>query len=52
MYIDTRHKTDDAKSTSYININLPSNKTLPSNAAFYITDITAPMRWYAVEADK
>ena len=31
-------------------LNLPSNKSLPYNTAFYITDSTVPVSWYTVEA--
>ena len=52
MYIDTRHKSDDLKSTSDFTINLPNNITLPYNITFYITDITVPVSWYTVEAGR
>ena len=47
---DTRHRTDDSKSTAFFEIDLIGDKNKQSNTAFYITDITVPMRWYAVEA--
>ena len=34
------------------NIKSPSNIAVPSNAAFYITDITVPVSWYTVEAGR
>ena len=52
IYIDTRHSTADSKSTSDFKISLPNNITLPSNTAFYITDITVPVNWYPVEAGR
>ena len=52
IYIDTRHSTADSSSISDFKKNLPSDTTLPSNAAFYITDITVPVGWYTVEAGK
>ena len=52
IYIDTRHSTADSKSTSDFKISLPNNITLPSNTAFYITDITVPVSWYTVEAGR
>ena len=52
IYIDTRHRTADSKSTSDFKISLPNNITLPSNTAFYITDITVPVSWYTVEAGR
>ena len=50
IYIDTRHSTADSKSTSDFKISLPNNITLPSNTAFYITDIAVPVSWYTVAA--
>ena len=52
IWIYTRHMTDDSKSTSECKIILPINITLPTNTAFYITDITVPVSWYTVEAGK
>ena len=52
IYIDTRHSTADSKRTSDFRISLPNNITLPSNTAFYITDITVPVSWYTVEAGR
>ena len=52
LYIDTRHTTADSKSTSDFKVSLRNNITLPSNTAFYITDITVPVSWYTVEAGR
>ena len=52
IYIDTRHRTADIKSASDCKLNLPSNTTLPYNTACYITEITVPVTWYTVEANK
>ena len=52
IYIDTRHSTADSKSISGFKVSLPNNITLPSNTAFYITDITVPVSWYTVEAGR
>ena len=52
IYIDNRHSTADSTSTSDFKISLPNNITLPSNTAFYITDITGPVSWYTVEAGR
>ena len=52
IYIDTRHRTADSKSTSDFKIIWPNSITLPSNTAFYITDITVPVSWYTVEAGR
>ena len=52
IYVDTQHTTADSKSTSDFKRYLANNTTLPSNAAFYLTDFTVPVRWYTVEANK
>ena len=52
LYIDTRHTTADSKSTSDFKVSLRSNITLPSNTAFYITDITVSVSWYTVQAGR
>ena len=52
IYIDTRLTTADSKSTSDFKISLPNNITLPTNTAFYITDITVPVSWYTIEAGR
>ena len=50
IYMESRHSTADSKNTSGFKISLPNNITLPFNTAFYITDITASVSWYTVEA--
>ena len=52
IYMDSRHSTSDSKNTSGLKISLPNYITLPSNTAFYITDITVSVSWYTVEAGR
>jgi hypothetical protein len=46
-----RSKYKQSTSSDFI-VDLPVNITLPQNAAFYITDITIPVSWYMIEADR
>ena len=50
IYIDNRRGSNAYESSSDCKTDLPVNITLPPNAAFYINDITIPVRWYTVEA--
>ena len=49
IYIDTRYKTSDSKSTSDFKINLPESISFESNTCFYIDDITIPHSWTSIE---
>ena len=49
IYIDTRYKTSDSKSTSDFKINLPESLSFEYNTCFYIDDITIPHSWTSIE---
>ena len=49
MYIDTRYKTPDSKSTSDFKINLPETLSFEANSCFYIDDLTIPHSWSSIE---
>ena len=49
IYIDTRYKASDSKSTSDFKINLPESISFESNTCFYIDDITIPHSWTSIE---
>ena len=49
IYIDTRFKTSDSKSSSNFKIDLPNSLYFPSNSVFYIDDIAIPHSWYTIE---
>ena len=49
IYIDTRYKTSDSKSTSDFKINLPETLSFENNTCFYIDDITIPHSWESIE---
>ncbi len=49
IYIDTRFKTSDSKSSTDFKIDLPNSLYFPSNSVFYIDDIAIPHSWYTIE---
>ena len=49
IYIDTRYKTSDSKSTSDFKINLPESISFEANTCFYIYDLTIPNSWSSIE---
>ena len=49
IYIDTRYKTPDSKSTSDFKINLPETLSFESNTCFYIEDFTCGHSWTSIE---
>ena len=49
LYIDTRYKTPDSKSTSDFKINLPETLSFEANTCFYIDDFTCGHSWSSIE---
>lgn len=49
IYIDTRFKTADSKSTSDFKINLPETLSFEGNTCFYIDDFTCGHSWNSIE---
>ena len=49
LYIDTRYKTPDSKSTNDFKINLPETISFENNTCFYIDDVTIPHSWTSIE---
>ena len=45
IYVDSRHKTEDSISDSNFKFQLPYVLNLPSNAIFYISEISIPHIW-------
>ena len=50
IYIDSKFKTPDSKSTSDFKFELKETILLPQNTIAYIDNITIPHSWYSVEA--
>ena len=49
VYIDTKFKTPDSKSTSDFSIELPETMYFDNNSSvFYIDDICIPHNWYSI----
>ena len=49
IYIDTKYKTPDSKSTSDFKVELPETVYFENNSVFYIDDIAIPHSWFTVE---
>ena len=49
IYIDSKFKTPDSKSTSDFKFELKETILLPQNTIAYIDNITIPHSWYSVE---
>ena len=49
LYIDTRFKTPDSKSTSDFKIRLPETISFEGNTCFYIDDFTCGHSWTSIE---
>ena len=49
IYIDSRYKTSDSKSTSDFKINLPETLSFEGNTCFYVDDLTIPHSWESIE---
>ena len=48
IYIDTRFKSNDSRSHSEFNIDLPTTLLMPEDTGFYIDDVCIPHAWYTV----
>ena len=49
VYIDTKFKTPDSKSTSDFSIELPETMYFDNNSSvFYIDDVCIPHNWYSI----
>ena len=48
IYVDSRLRTKDSKSSSDFAIDLPNNLDMPENTVFYVDDVTIPVSWYNV----
>jgi len=52
IYIDSRDRTPDSKSSSNFKIELPYTVQMPENTIFFVTDVCIPHVWTTVEEDK
>ena len=51
IYIDSRDRTSDSKSSSHCKIELPYTVQFPDNTVFFVTDVCIPNVWQTIEAD-
>ena len=52
IYIDSRNRSSDSKSSTDFYIDLPININLEPNTSFYLTDITIPVSFYTIESGR
>ena len=50
IYIDSRNRSIDSKSSTDFYIDLPINLSLEPNTSFYLIDITIPLSGYTIES--
>ena len=49
IYIDSRFKSKDSVSDTNFKIDLPETFLMPSNTGMFITDVSIPVSWYAID---
>ena len=49
LYIDSKAKTSDSKSTSDFSIDLTESLTMPEGAVFQVCDVLIPHSWYLID---
>ena len=49
IYIDSKHRTPDSKSSSDFKYDLPESFLMPDNAGFYVADVCVPHSWKTIE---
>ena len=49
VYVDTRWKTSDSKSSTNFSIELPRSFTIPDNVVAYISDIVLPISFPTID---
>ena len=51
IYIDSRDRTADSKSSSSFKIELPYTVEIPDNTVFFVTDVCIPNVWQTIETN-
>ena len=51
LYIDSKFRTADSKSTSSFSIDLKESLTMPDNALFFVDDVVIPHSWYLINSN-
>ena len=52
LYVDSRFKSSDSTSDSDFKIDIPINLLTPENTGFYIDDVSIPVSWYTIDANR
>ena len=50
LYIDSRMRTKDSKSSADFAVDLPNTLLMPENTVFYVDDVTIPVSWYNINS--
>ncbi len=51
LYIDSKFRTADSRSTSSFTIDLKESLTMPDDALFFVDDVVIPHRWYLINSN-
>ena len=49
LYIDSKARTKDSKSTTEFSIDLVESLNMPEGAAFQVCDVLIPHTWYLID---
>ena len=52
LYIDSKAKTEDSKSTTNFAIDLIESLPMPSDSTFIVADVMIPHTWYLISPDQ
>jgi hypothetical protein len=52
LYVDSRFKSSDSVSDSDFKIDIPINLLMPEHTGFYIDDVSIPVSWYTIDANR
>ena len=52
LYIDSKARTQDSKSTTNFSIDLIESLPMPEDATFIVADIIIPHTWYLISPDQ
>ena len=51
LYIDSKFRTADSRSTSSFTIDLKESLTMPDDALFFVDDVVIPHSWYLINSN-
>ena len=51
LFIDSKFRTADSRSTSSFTIDLKESLTMPDDALFFVDDVVIPHSWYLINSN-